>query len=154
MKRKLITTTALFIGLFAVTLPARADRLGFQFGIAGGNGYFRIGYNSGRDHKRHTFKSHRRTDRHADRHVGYRNSIRVGLGRPFRQSVHHGHRSAVHTCVKTPVYKDVWVAPVYRTVFDGRDARGRPRYRSVTVKPGYYRTFLSHYSCRCGATYR
>ncbi len=159
MKRKLITTTALLIGLFAVTLPARADRLGFQFGIAGGNGFFRIGYDSGRHHKRHTFEQHRRTDRHSngDRHVGhgrYRSSIRVGLGRPFRQSVHHGHRSAVHTCVKTPVYKRLWVEPVYGTVFAGRDASGRPRYRSVMVKPGHYRTVLSHYRCHCGATYR
>ena len=151
MKRKLITTTALFVGLFAVTLPARADRLGFQFGVAGGNGYFRVGYDSGRGRKRHTFEKHR--ERHA-RQVRYRNSKRVGLGRPFRQSVRHGHRSAVHTCVETPVYKRVWVEPVYRTAFDGRDACGRPRYRSVMVKSGHYRTVLSHYRRHCGATYR
>ncbi len=150
MKRKLITTTALFVGLFAVTLPARADRIGFQFGVAGGNGYFRIGFDSGRHHKRHSVEKHR--ERYA-RQVR-RNSTRVGLGRPFRQSVLHGHRSAVHTCVKTPVYKSVWVEPVYRTEFDGRDACGRPRYRSVMVKPGHYRTVLSHYRCHCGATYR
>ncbi len=150
MKRKLITTTALFVGLFAVTLPARADRIGFQFGVAGGNGYFRVGYDSGRHHKRPTFEKHR--ERHA-RQVR-RNSTRVGLGRPFRQSVLHGRRSAVHTCVKTPVYKRVWVEPVYRTAFDGRDACGRPRYRSVIVKPGHYRTVLSHYRCHCGLVVR
>ncbi len=149
MKRKLITTTALFVGLFAVTLPVRADRFGFQFGVAGGNGYFRVGYNSGRHHKRHKHEEkHYRTDRHG------RGRIRLGFGRPFRHSVRHGHRSAVHTCVKTPVYKRVWVEPVYRTAFDGRDACGRPRYRSVMVKPGHYRTVLSHYRCHCGATYR
>jgi len=52
------------------------------------------------------------------------------------------------------VYKRVWVEPVYRTVFDGRDAYGRPRYRSVMVKPGHHRTVLSHYRCHCGVTYR
>ena len=159
MKRKLITTAALFLGLFAVTLPARADRLGFQFGIVGGNGYFRVGYGSGRDHKRHTYEKHHRTDRHSkvDRHARrgpFRNSIRVGLGWPTRQHVRHAHRPAVHTCVKTPVYKRVWVEPVYRTVFDGHDARGRPRYRSVMVKRGHHRTVLSHYRCHCGVTYR
>ena len=120
MKRKLITTTALLVGLFAVTLPARADRLGFQFGLAGGNGFFRVGYDSGHGHKHHNYGKH---DGHRPRH----HAGRAHFGTPIRQIVRHSHRPAVHTCVKVPVYKDVWVEPVYRKAFDGYDTCGRPR---------------------------
>lgn len=155
MKRKLITTTALLVGLFAVTLPARADRLGFQIGVAGGNGYFRVGYDSGRGHGKHSrYKKEHRQEKHSkydrrDRYRRHRHSRRVRFGTPIRQHVRQGHRPAVHTCIKRPVYKDVWVPPVYRKAFDGRDPCGRPRYRSVLVKPGYYRTVVSHYACGC-----
>ncbi len=146
MKRKLITTTAVLTGLFAVTVPARADRLGFQFGVAGGNGYFSVGFDGGHGHKHHRYENH---GRHRPRHY-----VRAGFGAPIRQIVRHSHPPVVHTCAKIPVYKDIWVEPVYRKAFDGYDACGRPRYRSVVVKPGYYRTVVSHYACHCGLTHR
>lgn len=158
MKRKLLlTTTVLFIGLFAVALPARAERFGVQLGAANGKGFVRVSYNGGRASKRdgesrhrHNVKTLRPAPRSKSRPVRLdrgRHSRSVVYGRSFR---HVPPRRVVHTCARVPVYTKIWVDPVYTTVYDGRDKCGRPRYRSVLVTPGFFRNVVSHYAYTCG----
>ena len=63
-----------------------------------------------------------------------------------RRIYHH-----VHHHVRVPVYVQEWVPPVHETVCVGRDHCGRPIYRQVCVRRGYYRTVVSGYRCdSCG----
>ena len=56
-----------------------------------------------------------------------------------------------HVHVRAPVYVQQWVPPVHETVFVGRDHCGRPIYREVCVRRGYYRSVISGYRCHsCG----
>ncbi len=150
MKRKLIMTTALLVGAFAFTVPARADhrpRFGLQLGFGHGGGYIRVGINGGSGH--HHGPRHKRGSYELKRHL----RTAMPYARPYpRRYVSRNH--SAHACVRTPVYRRVWVDPVYRRVFDGFDHHGRRVYRDVLVKNGYFRQVLAHYRCgRCGVIY-
>jgi hypothetical protein len=72
-------------------------------------------------------------------------------GHPHHRRVHRHHRP-VHHHVRVPVYIQEWVPPVHETVYVGRDHCGRPIYREVCVRRGYYRSVISGYRCNsCGA---
>lgn len=151
MKRKLIITTALLVGAFALTVPAKADhrpRFGLQLGFGHGGGYIRVGINGGSGHHHGPKRKHQARYEH-------KRPLRTAIpyARPYPgRYVSRNH--SVHSCVRTPVYRRVWVDPVYRRVFDGFDRWGQRVYRGVLVRSGYFRQVLSHYRCgRCGVTY-
>jgi hypothetical protein len=85
--------------------------------------------------------------------------VRVGIGvggarvegRYHRQDRYPRHLT--HRHVATPIHEKVWVPPVHRRVVVGRTAWGAPVFRSVVVRPGYYRLVIVGHRCRqCGCT--
>ncbi|MBI4604387.1 MAG: hypothetical protein HY721_20700 [Planctomycetes bacterium] len=67
-------------------------------------------------------------------------------------SRHRHHHRPVHVHVRAPIYRQIWVAPVYDTVIAGYDRCGRPSYRTVQVRCGYYDSVVVGYRCSgCGA---
>lgn len=48
--------------------------------------------------------------------------------------------------------KKVWVSPVYRNKLVGYDKKGRPKYKRVLVKKGYYKTVTAMKCVKCGKT--
>ena len=70
-------------------------------------------------------------------------------GRVVAPSCHPSLRCTAHLPVVR--YKKVWVPPVYRNIYVGRDCYGRPVYRRVCVEPGYYQKVpVSRRCSRCG----
>lgn len=95
----------------------------------------------------------------ADHRWSWGFGVGVGFGGGhFQGSYFQGnyHRRAlprqyVHVHARAPVYTQVWVPPVYATVFAGYNQCGAPIYRSVVTCNGYYRTVRSGYHCgTCG----
>lgn len=59
----------------------------------------------------------------------------------------------VRACAVVPVYREVWVPPVYERVV--RWTPYGPVSRTVLVRPGYYRTVFVGYRCaRSGLCFR
>lgn len=106
-----------------------AVRGGVHVGHRGVSGGARVGFDLGRGSVNFgvNFGSHRGHRGHYRRGPGYR----------------HHHRRAVR--VRVPVYEKIWVPPVYRTVCHGYDSCGRPIYRQVCIREGYYRTVIKCY---------
>lgn len=70
----------------------------------------------------------------------FQGGFRVGQEdrcRPARRHVH----------VRAPIYKQVWVPPVYDRVVVGYTECGRPIHRTVMVRCGYYDTVIVGYRC-------
>jgi len=95
---------------------------------------------------------------HSSRHGSVHGGLRLGIrrhghshhrGRHHRRRVTHHYRSAHHH-TWAPYYRQVWVAPVYRSTFWGYDAYRRPIYQRVVVRAGYYHNVLSGHRCACG----
>ena len=121
--------------LFPATSEAHDRRVGIDFGIRGRIGGINLSLRSGRGGSlQGVARGCRNTLHHSYRH-------RLGL--PVR-SVHRHHW--------VTRYERVWVPPVYRTVFAGYDACGRPSYRNLCVRAGYYRQAHRGYRCGCGAS--
>ncbi len=63
------------------------------------------------------------------------------------------HPRHVHVHTRRPCYERVWVPPVHESVFAGYDRCGRPIYRRVEVRCGYYRSVLVGHRCSdCGVS--
>jgi hypothetical protein len=128
MRRRLLLSAALAASVLGISSSTRADDWGVSFGFGTRGGHVRVNY-----------------DRHHYRH-GH------GYGR-HSYRVHDGLSLSHHVHVRVPFYEQVWVPPVYETVFCGYDRCGRPRYRQVCVRAGFYRSELSGYRCgSCGVT--
>ena len=133
MKLKTIFLGATVIGLSTIAIPAWADggRQGWSFriGVGDRDGYFDVGY-------RHDYRNRGRYRRSWRRHNKWR---------------HHDYSYRRCLECRQPVYKQVWVAPVFERVFVGCDRRGRPIYQRALTRRGYYKSVLSHYTYRvCG----
>ena len=154
MTRKTMITGAILTAVLMLPAVAAAGDVswGFRVGIGGAGGRVDVGYSRGRGTRGHVDVAYSRG--HAPRgHVDVGSSHRSG------QAVRHGpkagrrhvRRVSRHRHVEQPVYGEVWVAPVYRSVFRGRDFCGRPVYRRVLVVAGYYRRVVLHHVCgSCG----
>ena len=46
--------------------------------------------------------------------------------------------------------KKVWVAPLYQQKLVGTDAKGRPIYKDVMVREGYYKVVTVQKCVKCG----
>jgi len=124
MKRVLLIGTVVLAGLCITAQTAHAGgrgRWGFGFGFGHGGPYVRGGYSSGHH------------------------------GRHYRRGRHYRHQRHHHVHSRAPIYDRVWVEPTYHTVHRGYDSCGRPIYRNVIVRRGYYDRSLIGYRCRtCG----
>ena len=94
----------------------------------------------------------------ADHRCSWGFGVGVGFGGGYFQGTYFrgGYYGAlprhhVHVHVRIPIYTQVWVPPVYGTVFVGYDRCGVPIYRTVVTCNGYYRSALIGYRCNtCG----
>lgn len=146
MKRKTILVAALILAFWGVSLPVEAggrSRWGFHFSGGYGGGSYGFHYRNGRRHRRHHYRD--RSRRCYSRRLPRSQPSVLPPSAP-----HHYHRH-----VRYPVYRRVYVEPIYETVCVGYDGYGRPVYDEVFVSHGHYQRVIAHYSCRtCGVNLR
>jgi hypothetical protein len=87
----------------------------------------------------------------ADWQIGFGIGVGGGyVGGSYYHGPHHVYRP-VHVHCPVPVYRQVWVPPVYERVVVGYTRWGEPVRRKVLVSPGYHKTVIVGYTCRsCG----
>ncbi len=61
------------------------------------------------------------------------------------------YHEPIHVHQYAPVYDRVWVPAQYENVFTGYDHWGRPIFRTICVRAGYYRSVLVGRRCGCGS---
>ncbi len=77
--------------------------------------------------------------------------LRIGSPR-FRVEFGGRRRPVHHHCWRV-VCEQEWVAPLYQTCFAGYDACGRPIYRQMLARAGYWQT-VRYQVCDCGQRVR
>jgi len=80
---------------------------------------------------------------------GFRMRGSVGLPHPVFHAPYRVVRPArmVHVHSQVPIYRQVWVAPRYETVFAGYNRCGFPIWRTVCVSPGHTESVFVGYRC-------
>lgn len=75
-----------------------------------------------------------------------------GQERPSRHGIASFALRAEHEHRWVRSSKKVWVPPVYQNKQVGTNAKGKPIYKKVLVRKGYYKTVIITKCAKCGAT--